>query len=62
VRPIVIDLSKIGVAEVERLRGGGGQIADDVKETMRLLQLRDLPGSNRFFVPVVMFYRREKKK
>jgi uncharacterized protein (UPF0335 family) len=60
--PIVVDLGRIGQAEVERLREGNGQIADDVKEIMSLLSQKDWRGTNRVFVPVVTLYRREKKK
>lgn len=60
--PIVVDLGKIGQFEVERLREGGGQIADDVKEIMGLLSRKDWHGTNRVFVPVVTLYKREKKK
>jgi hypothetical protein len=60
--PIVVDLGKIRYVEVERLRNGSGQIADDVKEIMRALSQKNLGGANRVFVPIVTLYRREKKK
>lgn len=60
VQPIVIDLGKIGRSDVEQLRNGSGQIADDVKEVMRLLSLKELQPSNRVFVPVVTLYSKAK--
>lgn len=60
VQPIVIDLGKIGRSEVERLRDGSGQIAEDVKEVMRLLSQKDFPSDNRVFVPVVTLYSKAK--
>jgi hypothetical protein len=60
--PIVIDLGKIRYVEVERLRKGSGQIADDVKEIMRALSQKNLRGTNRVFLPIVTLYERQKKK
>lgn len=58
--PIVIDLGKIKAAEVERLRDGSGQIVDDVKEVMRLLNEKNLRSdTHRVFIPVVTLYRKE---
>ncbi|HJP69956.1 MAG TPA: hypothetical protein VJ846_13750 [Sphingomicrobium sp.] len=62
VAPIVIDLGKIRYVEVERLRKGSGQIADDVKEIMRALSQKNLRGTNRVFLPIVTLYERQKKK
>jgi hypothetical protein len=62
VAPIVVDLGKIRHVEVERLRNGSGQIAEDVKEIMRALSQKNLRDTNRVFVPIVTLYRRKRKK
>ena len=58
--PIVVDLGEIAHADIERLRGGSGQIAEDVQEVMRLLNVR-AEGSDRVFLPLVMLYNKQRK-
>jgi hypothetical protein len=59
--PLVIDVGRMQEDAIEELRRGGGQIAEDVEEVMRLLHASGNPQfGNRSFLPVVVVYSREK--
>jgi hypothetical protein len=56
-KPIVIELGDASDADVKALLEGGGVLADDVEEAMRLV--RDhaaITKDTRTFVPVVAIY------
>jgi hypothetical protein len=61
--PIVVELGKIARADVEKLREGKGQAAEDVEELMRLLRLKAGPDrADRVFVPIVVLYTKPRQK
>jgi hypothetical protein len=61
--PIVIELGKLRSADIEKPQEGDGRVAEDIKETMRLINLRVGPNrTNRVFVPVVVLYSRPYQK
>jgi hypothetical protein len=60
--PIVVDLGKTDDDSIADLRSGGGQIAADVGQVMRLLQTSGNPQfGNRLLLPVVGVYSRARK-
>jgi hypothetical protein len=57
--PIVVDLGRARDAHIGELRQGGGRLAEDVAEVMRLIRLNADPASRKkIFVPVVAIYTR----
>jgi hypothetical protein len=61
--PIVVELGRISHADVEKLREGKGQAAEDVEELMRLLRLKSGPDrTDRVFVPIVVLYTKARQK
>ena len=61
--PIVVELGRISRADVEKLREGKGQAAEDVEELMRLLRLKAGPDrADRVFVPIVVLYTKARQK
>jgi hypothetical protein len=61
--PIVVELGKISRADVEKLREGKGQAAEDVEELMRQLRLKAGPDrADRVFVPIVVLYTKARQK
>jgi hypothetical protein len=61
--PIVIDLGSISYADVDGLREGRGQVAEDVQETMRLLRLKGgSDRADRVFLPIVVLYTKARQK
>ncbi len=52
--PIVIELGEIANAQIEKLLSGSGKVLEDVREALRLVELKAAgEGTDTIFVPVV---------
>jgi hypothetical protein len=55
--PIVVELGDIGRSQIEDLLGGCGEVIEETREAMRLVQSKAAgEATARFFVPVVATY------